>query len=91
MSSDTQIVLRLAFIRAQGYERFCTVSAVKTNDPTSPKLTPYRCPIKVQDKDDFPDGDYELVLGAQTFVLKKRKGDYLPIAYETSPNNAASS
>jgi hypothetical protein len=91
MSPDTKIVLRPAFIRGQGYGRFCTVSTVKANDPTLPNLTPYRCPIKVQDKDDFPDSNYELVLGAQTFVLKKTKGDYLPIVYETLPNNAASS
>ena len=91
MSPDRQIVLRPAFIRGQGCGRFCTVSAVKANDPTPSNQTPYRCPIKVQDKDDFPDGNYDLVLGAQTFVLKKRKGDYLPIVHETSPNNAASS
>ena len=71
MSPDRQIVLRPAFIRGQGCGRFCTVSAVKANDPTPSNLTPYRCPIKVQDKDDFPDGNYDLVLGAQTFVLKK--------------------
>jgi hypothetical protein len=83
------MVLRLAFIRGRGCGRFCTVRAVKAQNPTPPNL--YRCPITVQEKDDFPDGNYELVLGAQTFVLKKRSGDYLPIVNETSSEDETSS
>ena len=90
-SPDTQVVLRLAFIRGRGCERFCTVSAVKVNDPTAANLAPYCCPIKVQDNDNFSDGHYELVLGAQTFVMTKMKGEYQAIVQEASPNNAASS
>jgi len=83
------MVLRLAFIRGQGCGRFCNVRAIKA--PNAGPFSLYRCPITVQEKDDFPDGNYELVVGAQTFVLKKRKGDYLPIVNETSPQEGASS
>jgi hypothetical protein len=89
MSLDRDMVLRLAFIRGRGCGRFCTVRAIKARD--SNPLSLYRCPITVQEKDDFPDGNYELVLGAQAFVLKKRKGHYLPIVNETSPEEGASS
>ena len=40
----------------------------------------FRPPIKIlDDKDDFDDGDYELVLGAQIFRLRKIAGSYLEI------------
>jgi len=89
ISLDRDMVLRLAFIRGRGCGRFCTVRAIKAKDPIPPNL--YRCPITVQEKDDFPDGNYDLVLGAQTFVLKKRRGDYLPIMNETSPEEETAS
>ena len=37
-------------------------------------------PIKVLDgKDEFKDGVYELVLGAQVFALTKNRGEYQEI------------
>jgi len=81
VTTQLEVVVRLALIRGRGCQRFCNVSAVKVSDPKAPDAAPYRGPIKIHDQqDNFPDGNYELVLGAQVFVLTKSGGKYQPIA-----------
>jgi len=74
----SQVFTFPALVRSRERERFCTVSAARNLEPNSGQF--FRSPIKILDPaDDFPDGTYELVLGAQTFVLTKRGGKYQPI------------
>ena len=76
--SRQQSPLSFCSVRGRGCGRFCTVRAIKARD--SNPLSLYRCPITVQEKDDFPDGNYELVLGAQAFVLKKGRVITYPLS-----------
>lgn len=74
--------LRPALIRGQDRNRICIVAAFKNHargDVGWERL--FKPPIRVVDgNDDFEDGDYELVLGAQTFRLTKSSGKYHEIA-----------
>jgi len=73
---------RPALIRGHGHERICIVITFKncaTSGSAGDRL--FRPPIKILDgKDDFEDGAYELVLGAQIFALTKNGGTYQEIA-----------
>lgn len=78
MSPEREVVTMPALIRGQAQQRHCTVSAVRNPDRESADL--FKGPIKVLDeKDDFPDGTYQLVLGAQVFSLVKSTGNYRAI------------
>jgi hypothetical protein len=72
---------RPALIRGYGHARLCIVITSKhcvAGEHGWDQL--FRPPIKVLDnKDDFEDGNYELVLGAQVFELKKNEGHYAEI------------
>ena len=72
---------RPALIRGNGHERICIVATHKNNTTNSSGWDHlFRTPIKVLDgNDDFEDGVYELVLGAQVFALTKNLGEYRKI------------
>lgn len=73
--------LRPALIRGYGRQRICIVIAFKNGnygDPSWEQL--FTPPIRIRDgNDDFEDGHYELVLGAQIFQLTKSAGNYQEI------------
>jgi hypothetical protein len=77
---------RPALIRGRGHARICIVSASKngtTHHSSWHHL--FRPPIKILDGyDDFEDGAYELVLGAQVFALDKNGGEYQEILNQLS-------
>ena len=76
MSLRDSVFTLPAMIRGHGRERFCTVTA--TMNTGSPKPSDFFMgPIKVLDAtDDFADGNYELILGSQKFLLTKVGGVY---------------
>jgi hypothetical protein len=56
------------------------VSAVKIPNPSAPAHPAYTQPIVIHDPDDdFPDGDYEVMVGEQIFRFVKRNGEYISI------------
>ena len=76
--SSSVEVLRLvpALIRGHGEHRICIVLAIKNVAPLDSNQL-FKAPIRVLDaKDDFKDGSYELVVGAQAFSLVKSRGEY---------------
>ena len=76
MVSRTIVVKAKVSLRGEGRERLCSVSAVQVPDATSP----YAAPIKILDPDDnFPDGNYVLILESQPFRIVKRNGKYLSV------------
>jgi hypothetical protein len=77
---------RPALIRGHGRQRICIVTAYKNRIPPGSGWSQlFRAPIKILDyKDDFEDGIYQLVLGAQVFAVIKNRGEY------NSPMNVAS-
>lgn len=72
---------RPALIRGHGHQRICIVVTSKNGStPGSGWDHLFRTPTKILDgKDDFEDGFYELVLGAQVFALTKNRGEYKEI------------
>ena len=76
MSSVEVLRLVPALIRGHGEHRICIVLAIKNSAPLDSNQL-FKAPIRVLDaKDDFEDGSYELVAGAQTFSLVKSRGEY---------------
>jgi hypothetical protein len=70
MGPRREVATLPALIRGAAQQRRCNVAAVRNPDRESPDI--FKDPIKIIDnKDDFPDGTYQLVLGTQVFVLKK--------------------
>jgi len=58
----------------------CRVSAIKVTNPSAPAHPAYTQPIVIHDPDDdLPDGNYELIVGEQTFQFVKRNGEYIGI------------
>ena len=58
-------------------KRVCQVRAVSVTNPSIPGGPAYTQPELVDPDDDFPDGEYEIVLpGGQEFPLVKRDGVY---------------
>jgi hypothetical protein len=56
------------------------VSAVKVTNPAAPAYPAYAQPVVIHDpNDDLPDGNYELIVGEQTFRCVKRNGEYMGI------------
>ena len=78
---------RPALIRGHGHERICIVITSKDGVAAEPARSQlFRPPIKIADsKDDFEDGNYELVLGAQVFALRKSGGNYKEISEPSEP------
>jgi hypothetical protein len=73
-------VVRQALLRGQGRERACRVSAIEVTNRSAPAHPAYTQPVVIHDpQDDFPEGDYELIVGEQTFRLLKRNDEYLGI------------
>ena len=80
MSSTEALRLVPALIRGHGEHRICMVLAIKNPVPFD-SLQLFAGPIRVLDGDDsFQDGSYELVVGAQRFMLVKSRGEYQSIA-----------
>jgi len=74
MVNRTVVARANALLRGEGRERRCNASAVEQRDRAHSYAAP---PIQILDPDDnFPDGDYELVLGNQRFRMVKRDGKY---------------
>ncbi len=78
--SQRQAVEQQSLLRGEGRERVCRVSAVKLTNPSSPAHPAYTQPIVIHDADDdFPDGDYEVMVGEQIFRFVKRNREYIGI------------
>jgi len=78
--SQRQAVEQQSLLRGEGRERVCRVSAVKIPNPSAPAHPAYTQPIVIHDPDDnFPNGNYELIIGEQTFRFEKRNGQYIGI------------
>ena len=73
-----QYIRRPALIRGCGHQRICFVITSKNGSaPGSGCQHLFKAPMKILDsEDDFKDGPYELVLGAQVFALTKKGGEY---------------
>jgi hypothetical protein len=52
------------------------VRAVKVTKPDQPAHPAY-ADFDIIDSDDFPYGDYELLVVGQTILLAKREGEYV--------------
>jgi len=63
-------------LRGEGRERVCRVRAVKVTKPDQPAHPAY-ADFDIIDSDDFPYGDYELLVVGQTILLAKREGEYV--------------
>lgn len=78
--SQPEAVVVQSSLRGEGHERALFVSAVKVPNRSSPAHPTYKNPLVIYDRnDDLPDGNYELVLGGQTFRLVKYNGVYTSI------------
>jgi hypothetical protein len=67
-------------LKGQGHERTCRVRATRCStypdEGTEPVSVSYsRC--RIEDADDFPDGNYELVFDGHKKFLTKKTGRYL--------------
>ena len=78
--SKKENVAAAGLLKGEGNERKCRVSAVKTTHPLAPDSPGYS-QIEILDPEDkFPDGNYELIVDAQSARLVKRNGNYEPLA-----------
>jgi hypothetical protein len=75
--SRREVVVLNAVLRSEGHEKICRVSAVKVTNPSAPAYPAYTLPAGIHSDDDFPDGNYELIIGEQTFRFVKRNGEYM--------------
>jgi hypothetical protein len=76
--SRRETVVLNAVLRGEGHEKICRVSAVKVTDPTAPAYPAYTLPAGIHSDDDFPDGNYEVIIsGDHTFRFIKRNGEYM--------------
>ena len=91
LETEPGTLKRPALIRGHGHTRICFVTTFKngaTNNTNSYKL--FRPPITILNPDDdFENGIYELVLGAQVFVLTKNGGEYQEISETVTLSQAA--
>ncbi|HST10899.1 MAG TPA: hypothetical protein VLL05_11025 [Terriglobales bacterium] len=76
MTSLRESVVMPGVLRGEGHQRGCQVRAIKVTTPNAPSSPAYARPDPVDLNDDFPDGEYELIVGEQTFRLVKRDGKY---------------
>jgi hypothetical protein len=73
-----QAVELQSLLRGEGRERVCR--AIKVTNPSAPAHPAYIQPIIIHDQDDdFPDGNYELMVGEQIFRFVKRNGEYISV------------
>lgn len=81
LMTSREALRRPALIRGHGHQRICIVITFKNGATAGSGWDQvFKAPIKVLDgKDDFEDGAYELVLGAQVFTLTKNGGEYQEI------------
>ena len=78
--SQRQSVVQQSILRGEGRERVCRVGAVKIPNPSAPAHPAYTQPVVIHDPDDnFPDGNYEVMVGEQIFRFVKRNGEYMGI------------
>ncbi len=76
MTSRRESVVVTGVLRGEGHQRNCQVRAIKVTNPSAPANPAYTQPEPIDFKDDFPDGNYELLVGEQIFRLVKRGGKY---------------
>ena len=81
MAVTKETVSLEAILRGEGHERRCRVKAVRhttyADECAAPTCLSYsRC--EIEDADDFPDGNYELVFDSHRVPVIKTAGRYLP-------------
>lgn len=67
-------------LRGQGRERSCSVEGSRTKVFVNELSEPVKVildTVRVTDRDDFPDGDYELTFDGETHALTREGGHYL--------------
>jgi len=69
-----------AILAGEGRERTCRVRvsrrATYPDESSAPICVSYSC-CRIQDTDDFPDGNYELSFDDRKVLLRKHAGQYL--------------
>jgi hypothetical protein len=69
-----------AVLCGEGRQRTCRVRVSKRaeypDESVEPVCVSYSC-CRIEDEDDFPDGDYELRFDDRRVRLKKQAGQYL--------------
>jgi len=76
MTSRRESVVVTGVLRGEGHQRGCQVGAIKVTNPSAPANPAYTRPELIDFEDDFPNGNYELLVGEQSFRLVKRSGKY---------------
>ena len=72
-------------LKGEGYERKCCVRATRrftyADECSHPLYVSYsRC--EIEDRDDFPDGDYELIVGGQKMDMTRTEGRYVARCFQ---------
>lgn len=71
-----------AVLSGEGCQRRCRVRVSKRTDypdeSAHPVSVSYSC-CRIEDADDFPDGNYELLFDDHKVLLRKQAGRYLPV------------
>jgi hypothetical protein len=71
-----------AFLSGEGRKRKCRVRVSKCaeypDESADPVRVSYSC-CRIEDGDDFPDGNYELLFDDHKVLLRKQAGRYLPV------------
>jgi len=80
MTVTKETVPLKAVLSGEGRQRICRVRVSKQStypdECAHPASVSYSC-CRIEDTDDFPDGDYELVFDDRRVRLKKQAGQYL--------------
>jgi hypothetical protein len=76
MTSRRESVVVTGVLRGEKHQRTCRVRAMKVTNPSAPANPAYARPEILDLDDDFPDGNYELLVGEQALRLVKRGGKY---------------
>jgi hypothetical protein len=74
-----------ATLTGEGRERKCTVRVSQCStyedEGAEPVFVSYsRC--RIDDSDDFPDGEYQLLFDGHRLLLRKQAGQYTPLTSE---------